>query len=65
MKFKPNIPEEAVCVSDDPYYDLFLGGYIRPSEWLDEPDASRVEEALALLKAFLYEMESEGYLEIV
>lgn len=47
--------------SDDPYYDLFVGGYIRPEELLEDPD--EVLEAMRVITEFLDFLEEEEILE--
>ena len=61
LKFKAR-PEEPVCTTD-PYYDLCTGGYIKPSQMLEEPYATQVEEAAATIEAFLEQAQKAGWLE--
>jgi len=61
FKFKTGIN----ISTDDPYYDLFVGGYIKPRVMLD--DSTQVEEllnAIKLVKQFLNEAEKLSILEI-
>ena len=51
--------------TEDPYYDLFLGGYIKPGELLsDKKQAEQVEQAIDVVKSFLNQAESVGVIEI-
>ena len=51
--------------TEDPYYDLFLGGYIKPGEFLsDKKQAEQIEQAIEVVKAFLKQAESIGVIEI-
>ena len=51
--------------TDDPYYDLFEGGYIKPEDFLDPEDALRVTEAMAVVQDFLDSLENSGKLELI
>ena len=52
MKFI-EVDEPAVC-SDDLFYDLFDGGYIKPEELLvDKDDIQKVQSAINLVREFL------------
>ena len=49
MKIKENLD----ITTDDFYYDLFMGGYIRPGDLCEnEEDAKRVRAAMKTLKEF-------------
>ena len=51
--------------TEDPYFVLFLGGYIKPGEFLsDKKQAEQVEQAIDVVKAFLKQAESVGVIEI-
>jgi len=53
-----------VVVSDDPFYDLFDGGYIKPSEMLPDPkQIEQVELAMGVIQRFLDQAEEHGALE--
>ena len=62
MKCKKNVTLD----TSDFYYDLFLGGYISPYEYLEkEEDADEVRDAIAVIKEFqdsLVEQEVMEYL---
>lgn len=46
--------------TDDFYYDLFQGGYIRPKEILEnEEDIKKVEEALKVIEMFKESCENQ------
>lgn len=61
MKFKDT--EEPV-VTDDPYYDLFEGGYIKPDQLLEEEDAAELRQAIKLVQKFLRQAELKGCLVV-
>ena len=62
MKFKKL--DEPVCTSD-PYYDLTLGGYIKPEELLEsEEDIEAVKAAIETIESFFEEAEEAGVLVI-
>lgn len=54
-------PRPEPIYSDDPYYDLFDGGYIKPEELLEDPD--EVLEAVRVIKEFLELLEEEELME--
>lgn len=61
MKFKEGA--EPVS-SSDYFYDLFLGGYINPSKFLeDEADIKKVDEAMETIMEFLDGLQDDGLLE--
>lgn len=45
--------------TDDPYYDLFDGGYIDPDDLLEPESAARVNEALDTIREFLNTGEAQ------
>ncbi len=50
MKLKnENLEPEA---TDDFYYDLFIGGYIKPEKFLDEESAQKVREAIKVISEY-------------
>lgn len=52
--------------TDDFWYDLFDGGYIRPEELLqDRKDVNEVKNAIDLLLEFRREAESNGIIDSV
>jgi hypothetical protein len=60
VKFKKR--DEPVW-SSDLYYDLFLGGYIEPSDLLADPgEAAEVDAAVATVQRFLDEARETGVL---
>ena len=62
MKFR-NLDE--LVFTNEPHYDLFDGGYIKPEELLENPsEAKEVNEAIVLVRQFLDEAENAGVLEI-
>lgn len=44
--------KKQIVISDDFHYDLFYGGYIKPSDFLVPEDAKRVEDAIKLITQF-------------
>lgn len=57
--------DEPVVTTDDPYYDLFDGGYIDPHSLLeDSDDAEEVCEAIQLIKDFISKAVDVGVLEV-
>ena len=50
---KINKETKANAFTTDFYYDLFLGGYIEPENYLEnESDAQRVNDAIAVIEEF-------------
>lgn len=50
--------------TDDPWYDLTDGGYIRPEELLiDEEQIKKVQESVDILSAFLQQAYEKGVIE--
>ena len=60
MKFKKDVESVA---TDNFWYDLTDGGYIKPEKFLEEEDAKKVNEAVDLLREFLSGMEENEFLE--
>jgi len=53
-----------VVISDDPYYDLFNGGRIKPEEILSDPkQVEQVQLAMGVIERFLTQAEEHGALE--
>lgn len=53
-----------VNTTDDKWYDLFDGGYIRPAEILeDDADVLKVEKAIETINEFFEAYEESGKLE--
>ena len=50
-------------VTDDSYYDLFEGGYIKPEDLLEKDDAKRVQEAVNVIAEFFKALEEAGLIE--
>lgn len=51
--------------SDDPHYDLFDGGYIKPEEMLEnQADIDKVNEAVETIKQFFAEAQKADALEL-
>ena len=64
FKFK-DVSEDDVVYTDNIYYDLFDGGYIDLDELLTDGDqASKVWQAVRLIKSFLEAAEEAGVVEI-
>lgn len=50
MKFKADVEPAATC---DFWYDLFEGGYLKPENFLEDPEeVKQVEEARRLLMKY-------------
>jgi hypothetical protein len=49
LKFKKDYEQVG---TDDFWYDLTRGGYIKPKDFLEEEDAKRVKAAVDLLRQF-------------
>ena len=60
LKWKKDIEPKS---SDDFWYDVSLGGYIDPYEFLEEDDADKVFNAINILKQFKEEGEQNGLIE--
>ena len=52
-----------IVVTSDFYYDLFLGGYIHPEDFLIPSDAAKVEEAKNIIMQFETLLETKGIME--
>lgn len=61
MKFKKDVEP---LFTTDLYYDLFDGGYIKPSELLEPEDADKVNDAIKIIEQFLDKAEANGAIEI-
>lgn len=49
----------------EPFYDLFLGGYIRPEELLvEKEDIKKVNEAIEIVETFMDNIKDKGLLII-
>ena len=61
LKFKENAEP---IYTTEPWYDIFEGGWVRPSELLEEADAEKVNEAIKLVEQFLDEGIDNDLIEI-
>lgn len=60
MQFKKDVHFS----SDDFYYDLFEGGYIKPENLLENPDEIvKVKQAISVIEQFRDELEVKGIME--
>jgi len=58
MEFKENVE---LIVHNDFWYDITIGGYIKPRELLkNEEDIKRVEDAIKVLEEFNKSAEESG-----
>lgn len=61
FKFKENY----AIVSSDLYYDLFIGGYIKPEKFVeDESQLEEIKEAISLVKSFIDEAKEKGVIDL-
>jgi hypothetical protein len=66
FKFKEKVEGDDVTYTEDPHYDLFDGGYIKPEDWLVDPEEiADVYDAIALINSFLRQAEEKGHLQVV
>lgn len=64
--FKEKVEGDTVIYSEDPHYDLFDGGYIKPEDILVDPaEIADVYDAIAVINSFLEQAKERGHLEIV
>jgi len=49
--------------TDDFWYDLTLGGYIKPKNYLNEESAEKVKTAIKVIQEFQDLLEENGLLE--
>lgn len=62
MKFE--FKKDVTVSTDDFWYDLTLGGYIKPENIIDNPEQTKaVQDAIILLRSFESQMEDEEILE--
>lgn len=62
MKFKTDIEP---VYTEDPMYDLFDGGYIKPEELLESQlEARKVRDAMNIVEQFLDEGKEAGKIEV-
>lgn len=62
MKFNFKKDAQSVC-SDDPWYDLTSGGYIKPENFLEGDELQKVYDAIELIEEFLEQLDDNGFLE--
>ena len=60
MKFKK---DAETITTDDPFYDMFDGGYIKPEDVLEDQDAQKVNDAIKTIQEFLDEGQKAGIIE--
>lgn len=64
MKFKFKKDAEPIETTDDFFYMLFYGGYIKPEEYLeDEEQIKKLNNAISLIKEFRNDFENAGLFE--
>ena len=57
---------KVVNTSSEPYYDLFVGVYLKPEEMLVNPnEISMVKNAIKIVKQFLDEAEEKELLIVI
>jgi hypothetical protein len=60
MKYKKGIK----LSTDDFWYDLTDGGYIKPEEILEDPkDVEKIKAAIDTINRWKFEMEEKGIIE--
>lgn len=60
MEFKENVK----ITTDDFFYDLFLGGYIKPKDILvNEDDIARVNDAIDVIQDFYADLDEADIIE--
>lgn len=53
LKLKaPKDRKKQIVITDDFYYDLFIGGYIKPSDFLNDDSTRKVMNAVAIIHDF-------------
>ena len=64
MEFK-EIHADDVVVTSDPFYDLFIGGYLKPEKFLKiKEDIEKVKNAVITCKKYLDDLEEKELIEI-
>lgn len=59
MKYK-----DVKISTDDFWYDLTDGGYIKPEEILEDPkDVKKIKDAIEIINRWKFEMEEKGIIE--
>ncbi len=61
LKFKKDVG--SIGLSEDFYYMISGGGWIKPEEFLEEDDAKKVREAITIIEQFEQQGRDEGYFE--
>lgn len=61
LKFKKDAPQ--MPLTDDFWYMITDGGYCRPEDFLEEPDAKRLREAIELIAQYEQEGINNGLFE--
>lgn len=65
MKFEFNKDADIIC-TDDFFYDLFVGGYIRPESILtNENQIEELSKAISLVEDFETQLSNYGLMEEV
>jgi len=54
---------EPFANSDELWYCLTDGGYLKPEDYLSKEDAKKVNEAVSVVQDFLESMEEAGKIE--
>jgi hypothetical protein len=63
MKFKKDVEPIA---TDDFWYDLFEGGYIKPKEIIDDPSDLRIlQNAISVVEEFRDQLEKQDLIEYI
>ena len=62
LKFKQNI-NQPMGISEDFFYMISGGGWLKPERFLEEDDAKRVREAIDLIEQYQEQGMKEGYFE--
>ncbi len=60
LKFKAKA--KYVC-TDDLWYDLFDGGYLKPETLLEDHDAAKVNAAIKVIQDFRKEMDAKKIID--
>ncbi len=64
--FEDKSEVDSTIYSEDPYYDLFAGGYIKPENMLVDPEQiAEVYSAINIIEQFLSQAEERGHIEIL
>lgn len=61
LRLKAN--HKDIIVTDDFYYDLFLGGYIKPEDFLIKDDTYQINAAIQAIKDFEQLLRDRGILD--